>query len=525
MRINFIDAFSLILRKQTMPMNCNPGSAMPNLLPFFILLFVMSTLWGPRLKAQRTLPFRIPDSGQTTEFTSTPGEDSDFIINPQSFTDNGDGTLTDQMTGLMWQKTDGGEMTFENAAAFCENLTLAGFSDWRLPTGIELYSINNLNYVNPALNTAFFTQTQAEYWWTSEVRIDDPSRIWSVNAGGGIGPHAKTETLSAGGTRRFHVRAVRNPIQPLVPPARLTDNGNETITDNLTGLIWQKFPATTLLTWDEALILAGNTSLAGKTDWRLPDVKELQSLNDPSRSKPSFNPMFFPNCISGNYWSSTSMINAAAKAWDINIEYGIVSYNEKTVKENVLLVRGGGDNTGLRIYETLIPGGEYEMGDHFGFIDPNHPSDELPVHLVRVDSLYIGTTEVTNQQFLSFLNASQISGTIQILNNRVYAVGDTNTLCLTSQISPYYSIRFDGTRFTMADFRLNHPVVGVMWYGAARFCNWLSLQNGLQECYSFPGAACDFTKNGYRLPTEAEWEYAGRGGQNNPYFNYPWGDD
>lgn len=482
-------------------------------------------LYGPQINAQKTIPFKLPDTGQTTSYTALNGEDADYCHNPLSFTDNGDGTITDNNTGLMWQKTDGGEMTYENAITYCNDLTLAGYSDWRLPTNHELFSLNYYDNVNPALNATFFPKTNAEYWWSSDKRADDPARVWVVNAGGGIGPHPKTETVSAGGVKKIHARAVRNPFSTTFTAEHFTDNEDGTVTDNFTGLTWQKIQSPELLTWEDALAYSSGLLLGGKGDWRLPNVKELQSLNDEKLLKPSFNKAYFTGVSSGNYWTSTTLVQDSKRAWDINIDYGIVSYNDKTLKENALCVRGGFDNPDLNFSEVLVPGGEFEMGDHFGFVDPSHPSDELPIHKVMVDSLYLSKFETTNGQYLEFLNYSFKQGEIEVRNNTIYATGGNDVFCYTHQFAAYYSIGFDGKEFKMEDPRTNHPVVGVMWAGAAAYCNWFSEMNGLDECYDLSTWSCNFTKNGYRLPTEAEWEYCGRGGHVNPYFDYPWGND
>jgi hypothetical protein len=312
-----------------------------------IVLFLFSSLLNTTCKKNnddQNLPGDItesllPDTGQLKSYTPTPGEDADFIINPPSYTDNSNGTITDNVTGLMWQKTDGGEMSFTAAKSYSESLLLGGYDDWRLPSGLELFSINNYDNVNPALNTVFFTKTAAEYWWTIETRADAPANVWVVNAGGGIGAHPENETISAGGTKRFHTRAVRRTGLSPDDAVRFRDNGDGTATDNLTGLIWQKIHPSTLMTWEEALIYANDLSLAGNSDWRIPNIKELQSLNDTKTVKPSFDKNIFTNVLNGNYWSSTTLVNSTTKAWDINVDYGIVSYNEKTVKEYVICVR------------------------------------------------------------------------------------------------------------------------------------------------------------------------------------------
>ena len=303
----------------------------------FIILFSIS-IYGQSVSKSM---LALPDTGQTTSYTTTFGEDNDYTINPPSFTNNSNGTITDNVTGLMWQQADGGEMTIENAIIYCDNLVLGGFSDWRLPTKQESMSILNLDKNNPALNTVYFTNTNAEYWWTSTVNYANPNSIWITNAGGGTGPKLKTETISAGGIKSFHPRAVRSLTTPTIV-THFTDNGDGTITDNVTNLIWQKAPNTTTYTWEQAISYAENLALAGSSDWRLPNIKELVSINDETTNAPSINTTYFPTMVSARYWSSTTQFApGATSAWFNDFQnFGISSYDLKTISHNVICVRG-----------------------------------------------------------------------------------------------------------------------------------------------------------------------------------------
>jgi sulfatase modifying factor 1 len=165
------------------------------------------------------------------------------------------------------------------------------------------------------------------------------------------------------------------------------------------------------------------------------------------------------------------------------------------------------------------------MGDHFGYQDPKQVgSDEVPIHTVHVDSFYMAATETTNQQYADFLNAALAQSTIEVRSGGVYGKGGSEIYLTTRQVDEYSRIGWDGRTFSVLDNRGDHPATSLRWVGAAAYTNWLSVKNGLEPCYDLSSGKCDFAKIGFRLPTEAEWEYAARGGLSSPYANYPWGD-
>ena len=169
----------------------------------------------------------------------------------------------------------------------------------------------------------------------------------------------------------------------------------------------------------------------------------------------------------------------------------------------------------------LIPGGEFEMGNHFSEGDPN----ELPVHSAHLDSFYLGIHEVTNRQYANALNWALAHQLLDVASGFVRGRGSSAVYCDTTSSSSLSQITWDGATFGSIAGREDHPMVRVSWYGAVAYANWRSTREGRNPCYDLSTWECNFDVNGYRLPTEAEWEYAARGGTHDPYHRYPWGNN
>jgi len=122
----------------------------------------------------------LPDTGQTESYTTTFGEDSDYTINPPSYMDNGDGTVTDANTGLMWQQGEAGSMNWEDAITCCEGLSLAGYTDWRLPNIKELESITDDSLYNPPIDTNYFPEAHTSHYWSSTIFAAGPPYAWRL---------------------------------------------------------------------------------------------------------------------------------------------------------------------------------------------------------------------------------------------------------------------------------------------------------------------------------------------------------
>ncbi len=157
----------------------------------------------------------------------------------------------------------------------------------------------------------------------------------------------------------------------------------------------------------------------------------------------------------------------------------------------------------------LVPGGIFQMGDQFG----DGSSDEQPLHSVTLNSFYLGKAEVTKADFAQFV---QESGYRTTADKEGTAFGLKN-----GEWGNHKGLSWKGMGFPQSD---NHPVIGISWYDAIEYCNWLSEKQGLQKVFTISGdkVTCNWTAKGYRLPSEAEWEYAARSGGKK--YKYSWGN-
>jgi formylglycine-generating enzyme required for sulfatase activity len=175
----------------------------------------------------------------------------------------------------------------------------------------------------------------------------------------------------------------------------------------------------------------------------------------------------------------------------------------------------------------LVPTDSFIMGDTFNEGD----EDEFPTRTVHLDSYWMGTYEVTNRDYAAVLNWANARGYLNDSEGGAYTSGDVyahGQRILETDVE-YCMLKYEDGIFSAETSELElHPVLGICWYGAVMYCNWLSEKEAKTACFDPNTWICDFNADGYRLPTEAEWEMAAahdptKGGDNKN--RYPWGDD
>ena len=319
------------------------------------------------------------------------GQDAQYVGNEPAYKDNGDGTVPDLNTGLTWQSDPGQKMTFKQAVAGASRCRLAGHRDWRLPTIKELYSLilfsgtdpdpmsRDSSRQKPFIDTRYFrfrygdaargeriidSQFATCTKYVSTTMRGDQTMFGVNFADGRIKGYGMRNPRTAA-DKTFYVLYVRG--NRSYGKNDFKDNGNGTVTDRATSLMWMKADSGRLkagrnmdgkLNWQEALAWAENLQYAGYSDWRLPNVKELQSIVDYTRSPATTNsaaidPVFQTTSFAAEggredypcYWSGTTHAGLSRASTAAYVAFGR-SFgwmpNRRTGQQQLMDVHGAG---------------------------------------------------------------------------------------------------------------------------------------------------------------------------------------
>lgn len=291
------------------------------------------------------------------------GNDTRFGTDDTSrFTDNGDGTVTDLSTGLMWQQGENQRADITEAEKICSKMTLAGYTDWRLPTIKEINTIQDLSYKNGSWFFDDFFKAEGVsgmlHYRASTMFYNHYS--WVTNFSKGYdGYYAGTDAPllfravrtidSTEKMRSAYIKSDENDY--------LYSGSDGIITDEKTGYVWNEKYAKNSCSFEEAkefLKKANQTELDGYSDWRLPLREELRSIMCYDGRIPAVEGDSFKNIAPGFVWTAQENKNDNSLAWAFYMGYGCCVVMRKEEFGGVILVRGNKSSYEMKSDERFI---------------------------------------------------------------------------------------------------------------------------------------------------------------------------
>jgi hypothetical protein len=307
-------------------------------------------------------PYTIPSTGQSACYSTTgtapclaaderfPRQDAASPGPKMKYRSNPDGTVTDEVTGLIWTKAVFPKTSLDEALGDASKFSYAGATDWRVPTVKELYSLINFDgYFGtnaatsiPFINTRVFdfsyaSETESsgrpelgtgqrfldvQLWSSTEYVSKTMGRdttVFGVNfADGRIKGYPKFQPGSNNTVpQKMFVRYVRGKLSGEYGSNDFKANGDGTVTDRASGLMWQQVDDGIVRHWQNALKYCAALSLGGRTDWRLPNAKELQGIVAYDRSpitttSAAISAPLKTSTIESYYWTSTTLLDGPA---------------------------------------------------------------------------------------------------------------------------------------------------------------------------------------------------------------------
>ncbi len=263
------------------------------------------------------------------------GQDANYTRPAQTYNLGDTAAVVDPHTNLTWQRNDDDiQRAWQEAKDYCAALRINDQSDWRLPSIRELETTVDFKCANNlCINVTAFPNTElhGSYWTATDDSVDS-GKAWIVTFAGGT-------SVAGDKSGSAFTRCVSGASLSSGPYS--TANG--VVSDAATGLMWEQADSDAGLTWSDALAYCQSRTTGGYEDWRLPNIRDLESIVDFSRNTPALPTAFTVTNPGLWFWTGSpySIDNwSDAHAYGISIELGYTDYLSGN-GIHALCVRGG----------------------------------------------------------------------------------------------------------------------------------------------------------------------------------------